>query len=112
MTILAELTEELRKKLETGGKLALFGRNHDIKKYANGIATQYCARCLKFGHAATVCRAPATCKFCAGTHNSLDHSCQIRGCGVQGRQCNHTRVLCLNCGEEGHLAGDRAAQRG
>jgi hypothetical protein len=34
--------------------------------------------------------------------------CRTRGCGVQGRQCNHTRVLCLNCGEEGHFAGDRA----
>lgn len=94
--------EEVKSKLKKTGILvgALLLK---VVNYQDSSKSQ-CRRCLKYGHATTLCKRQERCAICAEAHLTADHLCTE--CKASG-PCSHIPVKCANCKASTHTAFDR-----
>lgn len=88
--------------------LSLFGTRARTAPIHRASSTFQCHNCQGFGHYAEYCKNTTACRICSKEHSTASHRCQE--CNVKSRACEHTKILCANCGKD-HQAGSKECER-
>ena len=107
--ILAFATEsEAKKALRTG--IEALGIKLRTAEYRDAKPNEQCIKCQKYGHSHTKCTQSARCKWCAGSHMTNVHKCQMTQC-KERQPCAHLIPKCANCNEKHEAASNNCTIR-
>ena len=97
--VFAVSDESVYRSIRRSG-VCLQGRRYEVEVYEEVRPDVRCGHCSGWGHVESKCeRTNARCGWCAGQHETRDHSCPVEGCvDKKGHWCKHTVAKCANCG--------------
>ena len=97
--VFAVSDESVYRSIRRSG-VRLQGRRYEVEVYEEVRPDVKCGHCSGWGHIESKCeRTNARCGWCAGQHETRDHSCPVEGCvDKKGHWCKHTVAKCANCG--------------
>jgi hypothetical protein len=78
-------------------RLSAFSSTYRLERRLRFGPHTQCSNCQQFGHHTLKCTKPATCRWCAKSHSTGDHTCPTATCPMRGRLCAHSSPLCANC---------------
>ena len=96
--------QEVKKALRN--RLVIAGSSVRTTIYLFSKPTDQCKKCQKFGHHWNKCQNEDTCQFCAGNHNTRQHSCYLCSTQTTETTCAHIVYKCSNC-QESHQANSK-----
>ncbi len=93
------------------GRVALFGKEVNIKKWVEKPVLVQCSRCHALGHnktsrACLLGPSLVRCYICGGAHKLEEHDQHCPHKHAVAGKCDCTNYLCLNCSKQGHNCRD------
>ena len=94
-TVVLSLTGTKVCDVASRSRLATFSATFKVEHHLRFNRHTQCHGCHQFGRHTLRCTNAPSCRWCAGTHSTRDHTCPTSTCNAKSRPCPHALLKCV-----------------
>ena len=96
-TVVPTLTGSRAREVSSRTRLVAFSATFKVEHHLRFNRYTQCHGCHQYGHHTLRCPNTARCRWCAGTHSTMDHTCPTSTCNAESGPSPHTSLICVAC---------------